>query len=89
MLARPRLAIRVERREAFLLLLTIQQAVSARPWSGLPLPDPDDQPFLEVALETAERTLVTGNLRHFPVSVRGAVTVLSPREAWEQLNRGG
>lgn len=88
-LARPRLAIPGERREAFLLLLTIQQAVSARPLSGLPLPDPDDQPFLEVALEMAERTLVTGNLRHFPVSVRGAATVLSPREAWERLSRAG
>ena len=89
MLARPRLAIRVERREAFLLLQTTQQIVSARPWSGLPLPDRDDQPFLEVALEPAERTLATGNLRHFPVSVRGAVTVLSPREAWERLSRAG
>ena len=88
-LARPRLAIPAERREAFLMLLTIQQAVSARPWRGLPLPDPDDQPFLEVAVETVDRTLVTGNLRHFPVSARGLVTVLCPREAWERLNRTG
>lgn len=34
--------------------------------------------FLEVAVETAARTVVTGNLRQFPSPCRGPVTVLSP-----------
>ena len=37
----------------------------------------------------AERTLITGSLRHFPVSARGIVTGLSPREAWQRLIRAG
>lgn len=89
-LSRPRLAIPAERREAFLALLSLQASVPARPWSGAPPPDPDDLPFLEVAQGSAEQTLVTGNLRHYPAACRGQVRVLSPREAWEALcQRGG
>jgi hypothetical protein len=42
-------------------------------------------PFLEVALETSARILVTGNLKHFPAACRGPVTVLPPRSAWERF----
>jgi hypothetical protein len=38
--------------------------VEARPVS-LPVPDPDDLPFIEVALSGAADSLVTGNTRHF------------------------
>ena len=55
------------------------------PWSGSAPPDEDDTMFLEVALQTAARALVTGNLRHFPLGCRGPVTVWSPREAWERF----
>ena len=41
--------------------------------------------FLEVALQTSARTLVTGNLRHFPVGCRGPVAVWSSRDAWERF----
>ena len=41
--------------------------------------------FLEVALQTSARTLVTGNLSHFPVGCRGPVVVWSPRDAWERF----
>jgi putative PIN family toxin of toxin-antitoxin system len=51
---------------------------AATPWS-IPLPDRDDEPFLAVARASAS-VLVTGNLRHFPLSARGGVSVLSPRE---------
>lgn len=44
------------------------------------LPDPDDLPFLELAL-TSDATLVTGNLRHFPSTRRRGVEVLEPVEA--------
>lgn len=59
------------------------------------LPDASDLPFLEVAA-TAGACLATGNLRHFPKSVRHAactpasshgVSVLSPAEALKLLTR--
>ena len=43
------------------------------------LPDPDDAPFLEVAL-AASVPLITGNLRHFPAALRQGSRVLSPRD---------
>ena len=43
---------------------------------GLDLPDPDDIPFLEVALTGRADALVTGNARHFHPS--HDVTVVSP-----------
>jgi putative PIN family toxin of toxin-antitoxin system len=42
-----------------------------------PCPDPKDAPFLALA-HAAGAWLVTGNLKHFPESVRNGVNVLSP-----------
>ena len=42
-------------------------------------PDPNDLPFLALA-KVAGAWLVTGNLKHFPETFRGGVTVLSPTE---------
>jgi putative PIN family toxin of toxin-antitoxin system len=44
--------------------------------SDLGLPDPDDTPFLEVALTGRADALVTGNARHFHPS--HGITVVSP-----------
>ena len=44
-----------------------------------PLPDPDDEPFLECAL-TAGVPLVTGNIRHFPKSAAQGVQVMTPEQ---------
>lgn len=44
------------------------------------LPDPDDEPFLAVALAGHARCLVTGNLRDFPTERRQSVLVVSPRQ---------
>jgi len=41
------------------------EVVAVSPWP-VDLPDPNDAPFLAVAAATGS-TLVTGNLRHFPV----------------------
>ena len=60
--------------------------VTAPPPWPIALPDPDDEPFLAVAAASAS-VLVTGNLRHFPVRVRGDVTVLSPRELMDRLKK--
>src|SRR5438067_1817837 len=76
-LARPRFAFSLERREAFLAELKNQDIVAAEPWAGkMPL-DMDDLAFLEVAHATSEQILITGNQKHFPPSVRSSVTVLS------------
>ena len=44
-----------------------------------PLPDPDDEVFLEAALAATAECLITGNARHFPPSCCQGVRVLSPR----------
>lgn len=44
------------------------------------LPDPDDEPFLEVALSCGVECLVTGNLAHFPADARSGMPVVSPAE---------
>lgn len=71
------------------LLAVIDQfglLVAAPPRKGLALPDADDEPFLAVALAT-DATLVTGNLRHFPMRSRAGVLVQSPREFVDDLRR--
>jgi predicted nucleic acid-binding protein len=82
-LARPRLGIERGRREAFLAILRFQEHVNAPPWPHRAPPDGDDVMFLEVALQTSARTVVTGNLKHSPPVCRGPATVISPRSAWE------
>lgn len=84
-LSRPHFAISAARREAFLDELKSQDAVTARPWIDGNLPDPDDIPFLEAALQATDQILVTGNLKHYPRTCRRTVRVLTPREAWERL----
>ncbi|MFY9825192.1 MAG: putative toxin-antitoxin system toxin component, PIN family [Thermoanaerobaculia bacterium] len=60
--------------------------VVARPLA-VRLPDPDDEPFLEIALAGAVQYLVTGNGKHYPVEARQGTEVVSPREFIE-LSRG-
>jgi len=45
-----------------------------------PLPDPDDEPFLEVALSSGIEYLVTGNYAHFPPNLCQGIKVLSPSD---------
>jgi putative PIN family toxin of toxin-antitoxin system len=49
------------------------------------LPDPADEPFLEVALAVGAVALVTGNKRHFPRGAYGAVKISSPSEFLEMF----
>ena len=55
------------------------RAVSAEPLTN-PLPDPDDAPFLEVAIEGKSEILVTGNKAHYPIKFRKGIKVLSSTE---------
>ena len=45
--------------------------------------DPDDEPFLEVALGGKARYLVTGKLKHYPIKKREGIQVVSPAEFLE------
>lgn len=73
----------------------VKRLLSALPPTGyrrgvelrMELPDPDDVVFAMVACATAEKTIVTGNPRHFPRTAmrKLSVTILSPRQAFERL----
>jgi uncharacterized protein len=45
-----------------------------------PLPDPDDEPFLEIAISGNADYLVTGNAIHFPSELCQGVKVVSPSD---------
>lgn len=79
-LTRPHLKIEKELSIAVLSFFRLSgERVTAMPLSGELLPDPDDIPFVEVALSGKAEALITGNLKHF----KGApteVVILSPAE---------
>lgn len=52
-------------------------AVTSAPCS-LSLPDPDDEPFVEIAVSGGADFLITGNVAHFPSEMCQGVKVLSP-----------
>jgi putative PIN family toxin of toxin-antitoxin system len=60
--------------------------VSAKP-SNHRLPDPDDEPFLEVALSAGVIAIVTGNKRHFQRKEYEGVKILSPTEFVEIVKK--
>jgi putative PIN family toxin of toxin-antitoxin system len=52
-----------------------------------PLPDPADEPFVEVGIAGGARCLVTGNLAHFPEDRCLGLPALKPAEFLEVLRR--
>ena len=54
---------------------------------GLPLPDPSDGAFIEVAVACGADCLVTGNLKHFPAECLRGVRAMGPRAFCEVLAR--
>ena len=60
------------------------ERVSAPPL-GFDLPDPDDAPFIEVAIAGKADALVTGNKAHFPTCACPGIPVLTPAELLEHL----
>lgn len=79
-LSRPRFQFDMQDVNTFLAYLKQKGQVV----SGIPLkkrlPDPDDEPFLEVAVAGRAVCLVTGNTKHFPKASRQNVKVFSPTE---------
>ena len=67
-------------------------AASAEPVVAAPLdvelPDPDDLPFLEVAIRS-NAYLITGNRRHFPKRLCRDAQILTPRELIDKLRSEG
>jgi putative PIN family toxin of toxin-antitoxin system len=55
------------------------QLIPASPLK-LRLPDPDDEPFLEIAIAGKAACLITGNQPHFPRQSRQGMKILSPSE---------
>lgn len=88
-LARPRFSFDQEHVAAVVdLIIATGRRVTAPPL-GLSLLDPDDAPFLEVAIAGAVDFLITGNVRHFPAAVRGGIRVVSPRQWLEEMGGAG
>lgn len=87
-LARPRFGLGPEVVAATLSSLEAAAVSIDAPRLPLRLPDPDDLPFLEVAVAGRAHALVTGNARHFaPLQGAHTVRVASPREALDLMNR--
>ena len=83
-LARPRFKFDPKRvREVLTKLETDGLPVDASDQPDLKLPDPDDEPFLAVALAASADFLVTGNLADYPPGKRRGCAVVSPAEFME------
>ena len=77
-LARPKFPFPTDRIRVFLdQIETEGEAVAALPLKP-DLPDPDDAPFLEVAVAARADALITGNPRHYPARTRHGISVLDP-----------
>jgi predicted nucleic acid-binding protein len=55
----------------------------------LVLADPDDRPFMEVALSAGVGAIVTGNTSRFPQAALQPVRVLTPRQLLDEVGVEG
>ncbi len=87
-LARPRFKFDPKRvREVLAKLETDGLAIDASDQPDLNLPDPDDEPFLAVALAASADFLVTGNLADYPPGKRRGCAVVSPAAFMEHWRK--
>lgn len=87
-LLRPRFGFDPDSVAALLDYIDFRSEVAASEPLSQRLPDPDDEPFLEVAIACSADCLITGNVRHFPPEARGGVTVLTPSDFLEVYRSG-
>jgi putative PIN family toxin of toxin-antitoxin system len=86
-LARPKFPFFSDRIREFLdQVETEGEAIAALPLRP-DLPDPDDSPFLEVAVAARVDALITGNPRHYPARARHGISVLDPAAFLDQWTR--
>ncbi len=92
-LQRPEFDISADRISGLLAQITASGEGAQVSALQMPLPDPDDMAFLEVALAAQAECIITGNLKHFPSSCRQGMRVFSPAEFLEfyrdQQDRAG
>jgi putative PIN family toxin of toxin-antitoxin system len=79
-LARPCFGLEATTLSEFMSVLRDVAWVVTPPRVRIDLPDPSDRCFIECALASVSRILVTGNKRHYPGVGSMGVEVLSPRE---------
>ena len=84
-LSRPRLKLPPMKIQALLVSMHRQLLVSPSV-SGIIGPDSDDIIFIEAALATTDKTIITGNLAYFPVKILQGVRILTPVEALAELS---
>lgn len=86
-LKRPKFRFAEEKVEALLDFVVLRgRTVASSPLRNH-LPDPTDEPFLEVAIAGRAECLVTGNRVHFPARLRQRVKVFFPREFLDQYRK--
>ena len=79
-LHRPKFCINKDHVENLLeFLIHFGRFVSGSPLTNR-LPEPDDEPFLEVAFAANAKALVTGNSSHYPILSREDIKLFSPSE---------
>ncbi|MGH7957068.1 MAG: putative toxin-antitoxin system toxin component, PIN family [Opitutaceae bacterium] len=83
-LHRPRLQLAPDRIQAFLTGLRSQLMVTPRSVIAA-APDADDIVFVEAALAATDKTIVTGNLAHYPPEILHGTRVLTPAQAAAEL----
>ncbi len=77
-LRRPKFRFKQDKVDALMgYIETHGRIVASLPLSGS-LPDPDDEPFLEIALSAGAEYLVTGNRAHYPPERCTGAKVISP-----------
>lgn len=79
-LRRPKFSFSKEHVEAFLDQMKATGTVAAGDPVPARLPDPTDEPFLEVALAGRARCLITGNVKDFPPGARQGLPIFTPGE---------
>jgi uncharacterized protein len=84
-LSRPRLKLPPMKIQALLVGMHRQLLVSPSV-SGIIGPDSDDIIFIEAALATTDKTIITGNLMHFPKRILQGVRILTPVQALAELS---
>lgn len=79
-LSRPKFQFDTQNVNTFLAYLKQNgQVVSGTPLKKR-LPDPGDEPFLEIAVAGQAVCIITGNKKHFPKASRQNIKIFSPSE---------
>jgi putative PIN family toxin of toxin-antitoxin system len=86
-LARPKFQFSSEQTQALLEQIKTEGLSVAGNPLPVRLPDPTDEPFLEVAIAGDANCLITGNIKHFPSAKRQGAVVLSPKEFLEYFKK--